>query len=94
MKIKLDLEKHCIETEIKRLHNRAIEQYFRSERGRHEAEERIDLLQRALETFDFPLLRTVSVVLGGNNDAEVVLSDEKGRQQPVISINGLELKLE
>ena len=88
--VKLNLNKHCIETEIKRLHNRAILQCFESDMTKQEEleiENRIELLQLALKTFDFGFLRSTCVTLAGNSNDDVILSSENN--QPVIRINGI-----
>ncbi len=87
--IKLDLTKHCIETEIKRLHNRSIVQYFEPDKTKQEKlkiEDRIELLQLALKTFDFGFLRSTYVTLAGDSNDDIILSRENN--QPVIRING------
>jgi len=88
--IKLALNKHCIETEIKRLHNRAILQYFEPDKTKQEKlkiEDRIELLQLALKTFDFGFLRSTYVTLAGIHNDDIILSKENN--QPVIRINGI-----
>ena len=52
MKIQLDLSKHCIETEIKRLCNRALSDYFKEVKDKGLIEKIIELTQQALKTFD------------------------------------------
>ncbi len=91
MEIKLNLKFHCIETEIKRLHNRAIFQYFKSDKNKNDIENRLELLQRAMEKFDFAMLRSRYAVLAGHNEENVILSEKKN--QLVIYINGIKLDL-
>lgn len=96
MEIKLDLNRHCVETEIKRLHNRAIFQYFKldKEQGfktkqeKQILENRIELLEQALKKFDFGFLRSKFATLAGHNhnNDDVILS--RKNNQPVIRING------
>ncbi len=87
MDIKLNLTKHCIETEIKKLHNWTVSQYFKSNQGRAEIEERIELLQKALQELNWGELRSRYVELAGHNDDSVILS--KKNNTLIISINGI-----
>ncbi len=93
MDIELDLSRHCIETELKILHNRAVKQYFKSKQDRPEIEKRLVILKRALEELDFPALRSMNIILSGHNDnhASVVLSDQG--DSIGISINGVMLNI-
>jgi hypothetical protein len=72
--IKLDLTRHCIETEIRRCYNRAVSDYFKEKGARPELEPRIDMLQTALETWDFQGLRRRHPALAGRSGAEVALA--------------------
>ncbi len=95
MKIKLDLNRHCIETEIKKLHDRAIYQYFKidkehgfkTKQEKQTLENRIEFLEQALKIFDFGFLRSNFAALAGNNNDDVILSGEN--DQFVIRINGV-----
>jgi hypothetical protein len=73
MEIRLDLSRHCVETEIRRLSNRALGAYFRPGTDRPGLEARIALLQRALEVFDFMELRHRHPDLCGGSTQTVVL---------------------
>ena len=75
--ISLDLRKHCIETEIRRLHNQSIGAYFKADANEKPAlEPRIELLEKALKTFDFNHLRSTYPPLAGGGKAEVALVSE------------------
>ena len=87
MKIKLNLTKHCIETETRRLYNRSLAQYFKPNADKKQLEARIEMLQNALECLDFGRLRSVYPELAGNEKAHVTLTIDKANQ-PVIHING------
>ncbi|MEZ4529026.1 MAG: hypothetical protein R2941_24200 [Desulfobacterales bacterium] len=76
--IELNLRRHCIETAVKRLHNRLLSEYFRSKGSDSESEEKLELLQKALNRFDFASLRTVHKELAGNSEARIVLTDNPG----------------
>jgi len=76
--IELDLSRHCIETEIKRVYNYAISTYFKTEKCRKPIEETISLTRRAFELLDFPRLRTEYPPLAGGTDLRVLLSEDDG----------------
>lgn len=88
IRLDLDLSRHCIETEIKRLHNRAISDFFRASKpSDKEAVERVvALTQLALASFDFPALRSMYPSLAGRTRARVVL--EQMQDCLVIRIDG------
>ncbi|MDZ7830917.1 MAG: hypothetical protein U5L07_04115 [Desulfobacterales bacterium] len=89
MNIKLNLSRHCIETEMKRQYNKTISDYFKKKAGddKQALETRIDLLQQGLETFDFNRLRTQYAELRGEAPAAVELTATAG-QKPQLLING------
>lgn len=74
MDIRLDLSKHCIETEIKRIYNRVLSRYFKPGADKHTLEQTLEVTRHALEIFDFPSLRSLYPELTGKVAAEVVLS--------------------
>jgi hypothetical protein len=79
-KCRLDLSRHCVETEIKRRYNRAISDYFRAdEQSRRCLARVIDLTQLALESLDFNHLRSEYAPLAGHSDAQVVLVRDADR---------------
>lgn len=72
--MKLDLSKHCIQTEIKRLYNRSVSRYFKLEREDPQLAATIELLKAALEGLDFSRLRSdYSELAGGRGDCAVEL---------------------
>lgn len=73
MEILLDLRHHCIETALKRRRNAAISRYFKAAENRLDLEAQIDMLGRALQTFDFSALRRRWPVLAGGSDYPVRL---------------------
>ncbi len=86
-RIELDLTRHCIETEIKRRHNRAVSDYFTGKEDRDALERRIECLQTALTTWDFQFLRRRYPALAGTGDATVVIArDDAGG--PLLMIDG------
>jgi len=89
MNIKLNLSRHCVETEMKRQYNKSISAYFKNKAGddKQTLETRIDLLQKGLETFDFNRLRAQYAELRGEAEADVQLSADADHK-PQILING------
>ena len=87
MRIKLNLKKHCIETETKRLYNLCVSQYFKPHADREHLEKKIETLQSALEWFDFAHLRSAYPELAGHNDDDIALATNE-QNKAVIVING------
>jgi hypothetical protein len=88
IEIDLNLQKHCIETEVKRLFNQFLSQYFKAtSEEKRRLEEKIDLLKSALDTFDFSFLRDRYAPLAGGGTDPIVLS-KNARGQWHICING------
>jgi len=71
--IQLDLRRHCVETEIKKLYNLALGAYFKPGADKPGLEARIGLLTLALEGFDFQALRGRYPGLCGGSSQEVGL---------------------
>jgi hypothetical protein len=74
MKISLNLAGHCIETEVKRLHEAAISRYFKGKDDKAALEAELLLLEKALSGFDFHLLRGRWSMLSGGDDQPVFLT--------------------
>ncbi len=89
MKIKLNLSRHCIETEIKRLYNQSVLKYFKAD-DKDRIEKQIEILQHALQTPDFGKLRSTYPELAGHYDDNVELS-LNNQNQIIILINGKEI---
>jgi hypothetical protein len=87
MKILLDLKKHCIETEIKKLYNRSLSLYFKTNSNKKIVEQQIGLLKKALEELDFSRLRSDYPELSGSGESVVELSNDS-RNQLYITIDG------
>jgi hypothetical protein len=91
LRINLDLSKHCIQTEIRRLHQRAVSDYFKAKaRQRDALEPLIEAIRIALETLDFGYLRGAYPSLAGGTNAVVAL-EIKGPRLAVV-IDGLEVR--
>jgi len=86
--IRLDLSKHCIQTECRRLYDRAISLYFKTKDGpeKKQLENRIGLLQKALTELDFGFLRSRFHELSGNTSAVVdIVEDLEGKIEIIIN---------
>ena len=70
--MKLDLSRHCIETEIRRLYNRSVSLYIRLKKEDPVLAADIELLKAALEGLDFPGLRSGHGELAGKQGSRVV----------------------
>ncbi len=86
MKIKLNLTRHCIETEIKRLYNQSVLKYFKAD-NKGQVEKQIEILQHALQTLDFGNLRSTYSELSGQCDDNIELAADN-HNQIFILING------
>jgi len=71
--VDLDLRNHCIATEIKKRYNVTLSTFLKSRPGHEPPEEEIELLKQALETLDFPALRSRYPELAGDSTAPVTL---------------------
>ena len=90
MKIKLNLKKHCVETELKRLYNRSLSQYFKPGSNQKQIEKILDVIKTVLENSNISNLRSKYPELSGNSEADIVLTTDR-QDQVVILINGLEI---
>jgi hypothetical protein len=92
LKVKLDLSRHCIQTELKRLLNRNLSQYFGKEASYSELEENIELVATALKTLDFSFLRSHFPDLAGESQKNIALfADSAGTFY--ISMDGQDISL-
>ncbi len=91
MDIRLDLSRHCIETEIKKQYGQAISAYFKAGlEEKRRLEPTIEVIHRALETLNFSQLRSQYPPLAGGTDRNVILSCEN--EDLMITIDGKKLK--
>jgi hypothetical protein len=88
--IKLNLKKHCVETELKRLYNRSLSQYFKHGCNQKQIEKIIDVIKTVLENSNISNLRSKYPELSGNSEADILLSTDR-QDRIVILINGLEI---
>ncbi|MCJ8501632.1 hypothetical protein [Desulfatitalea alkaliphila] len=82
----LDLSGHCIETELKRLYNRALAACLRPGGDITVSENIVELTRQALTRYDFGLLRSRYTALAGHSEVKVTLAAEQG--EPVLRIDG------
>jgi len=86
--MKLDLSKHCIETEIRRLYNRSVSRYIKLKKIDPQLETDIELLKTALERLDFPNLRSGYGELAGRQGNPVVELTAGDDGKVVVRIDG------
>lgn len=85
MKNPLNLSSHCIETEIKRLHNRTLSRYFKADDAEKvHLEAILECLLLALDRLDFGRIRTAYPALSGGASREVSLRLAKNRLQILV----------
>jgi len=89
MRILLDVNKHCIQTAVKRKYNRLISNYFKSGRTNDTKtiESEISLLKQALENIDFAWLRAAYPELRGGSSHEIFISTGSNNNINIL-ING------
>lgn len=80
MRLKLNLDNHCVETEIRRVYNARVGECLKNSRVSAEDEELIELLKNMLETIDFPSLRSSWRDLAGGSGRDAILVVDDGRQ--------------
>jgi hypothetical protein len=79
VEIQLDLRRHCVETEIKKLYNLTLGAYFKPNADKPGIEARIRLLTRALAGLDFAELRSrYPDLCGGGSQPVVLFEDPEG----------------
>ena len=71
--IRLDLDRRCIQTEIKRLYERNLAASLRSIASADALARTVETLRLALETLDFPKLRAAHPALAGGRSDRVEL---------------------
>lgn len=76
MEISLNLNNHCILTEIKRQYNRAISEYLKVSNDEN-LERKIEFFKKVLESIDLISLRGKHPELAGGSTANVKISEDK-----------------
>ena len=85
MILDFNLQRHCIETAMKRRCNAAISTYFGPAADKDALESEIALLQKALRDFDFRQLRSRWPVLAGGSRCRAVLQlDAAGKLELIV----------
>jgi len=79
MVFKLSLKNHCIQTELKRLYNKKLSQYFKN--PSKDLAQEIETLKQLLENLDFSSLRSKFKELAGGYEEDIFLEtyDKKVR---------------
>jgi len=82
--VKLDLSKHCIATEIRRIYSRSISAYLKGGADGERLEKVIEFAKAALESVDFPRLRAEYPLLAGKTDCSAELLIGNGKATVVL----------
>lgn len=91
MIIHLNLRNHCIETEIRQIHNRCMVSYFKNPDDRNELSETIEVLVQVMADWNFPALRSTYPELAGGGDLPVqLIADDP--EQVTLRIDGREIQ--
>jgi hypothetical protein len=79
MIINLNLERHCIETEIRQLHHQSMVAYFKNPSERNHLSMIIESLDQAIANWDFSALRSTYHELAGHVEIPVqLIADDTG----------------
>jgi hypothetical protein len=90
MRIELNLDSHCVETEIRRIYKMKVRSCLRDKRVTPHDADVIELLKKLLETVDFPRLRSlVDGILQGGKWPVALIVDGDGI--PWIEVNELRI---
>jgi hypothetical protein len=85
MRIELNLDSHCVETEIRRIYNLKVRSCLRNQRVTTHDADVIELLKKLIETVDFSRLRpSIHGVLQGEIRPAALVAD--GDKAPWIEI--------
>ena len=77
MRLELNLDNHCVETEIRRIYNAKVKSCLTGQRITAHDADVIELLKTLLETVDFPGLRSALKAVSGENKYPAVLVVDK-----------------
>jgi hypothetical protein len=91
MLIKLDLKHHCIETAVRKLYNKSISQYFKTDSDKNKLERQIDILKTLLEKCDFTHLRSTHSELAGHCQANAMIRTDTQNRITIV-LNGRQIK--
>lgn len=91
MEFKLDLRRHCIETELKRCSHRLLSTCLKDPAAAEAWAKTVESLEHVLRNADFARLRTDHPRLSGGHNAAAVLSERDSRW--VVCLEGEEIAL-
>ena len=86
MKIILDLDAHCIETEIRKQYNRTVDQLLRSGTSDGRDERKVEILKFLLENMCFPVIRSFCQRHQKEKENHAFIVDDAGQIE--IFVNG------
>lgn len=76
MRIELNLDSHCVETEIRRIYNLKVRSCLKNRRVTTQDADMVELLKKLIETVDFPRLRSsIHGVLQGEKSPSLLVVD-------------------
>ncbi|MDI6797775.1 MAG: hypothetical protein QMD09_12560 [Desulfatibacillaceae bacterium] len=91
MEILLNLSRHCIETQAKKVYEQELGRYFKAgPENRPLLEERIGLLKNFLEKVDFGDLRSRHPALSGGSQQTAALVADSGKSGFLVKVAGLD----
>lgn len=73
MRLNLNLDNHCVETEIRRIYNARVGECLKNGRFSVDDGQIIEVLKTVLETMDFPRLRSACRELAGGSGRDTML---------------------
>ncbi len=93
MRLKLKLDNHCVETEIRRIYNARVGECLKNPRFSEDDGQIIELLKTVLETMDFSSLRSSFRELAGGSGGDAMLVPE-GDRRLWIEINNKRISMD
>ena len=91
--IPLDLSAHCIEAELKKLYNQALNRLLRVAALDPDLERHFELLSKALKVMDFKALRWQHPALAGKRESGHVELAAAGGNDMSLLVDGEEVRL-
>ena len=85
MEIILDLDEHCIETEIRKQYNRTVDHLLRSGVFNRRYERKVEILKFFLENFNFNMIRSVCEEYLQEKDNHAFILEKNGRIEIVVN---------
>lgn len=84
MRIRLDLSRHCIETEIKRIYNRTVSACLKPNADLEALEKVLVLTGAALKRFEFQAQRSAYPILQGGGTARAFLIQDASGEVVIV----------